>query len=129
VPILSIALLSGCSANYSAIHRSEALDRSDRLITQDAKQKGILRQVRSKDGLTTCIEPSPDALSVFAATASGELTTPQQLTAAFGGTRSESGANIGLRTQTITILRDQSSAAPMLLATTLPGSLARSKTL
>lgn len=103
-----VVLLFGCSANYSAIHRSEALDRTDRLVTQDAKQKAILRQVRSEDGtLTTCIEPSPDALSVFAATASGNLTTPQQLTAAFGGTRSESGANIGLRTQTITILRDQ----------------------
>ena len=106
-PMLSIVLVSGCDANSSAVYRSEALDRHDHLITQDAKQKGILRQVRSTDGLVTCIEPSPDALSVFAATASGKLTTPQQLEAAFGGTRSESAANIGLRTQTITILRDQ----------------------
>ena len=108
LPILLTVSLAGCSGNYSTVYRSEALDRTDRLITQDAKQKGILRQIRSADGkLATCIEPSPDALSVFAATAAGNVSTANQFAAAFGGTRAESGANIGLRTQTITILRDQ----------------------
>ena len=106
VPI-SIAL-TACGANFNSIYRDTELGSSDRLVSTDAKQRVILRQKRGKDGaLVTCFEPSPDAFSVFAATASGNVDVVDKVTAALSGTSAESGANIGLRTQTITVLRDQ----------------------
>jgi hypothetical protein len=103
-----VGLLSGCGANSRSIYRNSELDGSDRFITTDAKQRGVLRQRRGTNGsLVTCIEPSPDAFSVFAATASGNVDVVDKVTAAFGYGSAETGANIGLRTQTITVLRDQ----------------------
>ena len=61
----------------------------------------------SKDnGNIFCAEPSPDALSAFAASFGGGLAAADAGSASFAGALSEGAGSIGLRTQTITLLRD-----------------------
>ncbi|HZQ75030.1 MAG TPA: hypothetical protein VFB08_19110 [Burkholderiales bacterium] len=94
-------------------------------VSIDAKQRVVVAGVRNGwtdinpdtniktviDPQTViCAEPSPDALSVLGATfggsASGSAQDAQQLALKLALATNESGSNIGLRTQTITILRD-----------------------
>ena len=53
-----------------------------------------------------CAEPSPDAMTTLAAQLSGSASTPQGVNAELAASLSESGAYVGLRTQSIQLLRD-----------------------
>ncbi|MCP4769254.1 MAG: hypothetical protein GY875_23730 [Gammaproteobacteria bacterium] len=114
--------LGGCNtANKNSIFRV-APTNSNGTILIDAKQRAILTQnvtekVKGPDGklydrqiTRACAEPNPDAFSVLSSSLSlagsfegksGE-SLATQLTKSIG----ESGLNIGLRTQSIQILRD-----------------------
>lgn len=123
-------LLQGC-ANLSSIHRSDSLRSADtaeaHLTFIDAKQRAILSGTRYDPQIaahgpatkslyarfkTFCAEPSPDALSAYAAALSGSGSFQPSaaaaesikglVSAAFG----EQSGSIGLRTQSITLLRD-----------------------
>jgi len=63
--------------------------------------------VTVKGGLisVTCAEPSPDALSALSASIGGGISDPK-VAANFALAQSESAASIGLRTQSIQLLRD-----------------------
>lgn len=117
-------LLAGC-ANANSIYRQSTGDDS-RVVLVDAKQRAITvaeattttRETRVVDGQTTttteksttapayCTEPSPDALSVVSAALSASGTYSNQAAAQLAASLTETGGNIGLRTQTIQILRD-----------------------
>jgi hypothetical protein len=103
----------GCQ-NY--IFRSFDLDSNDSLSV-DAKQRLVFvtqRGGRHGNRQIVCAEPSPDALSATAAAASAAFALPTAGGAGAGGPaqgglsagRSESAASIGLRTQSIQLLRD-----------------------
>ena len=122
--VLSLAmLLSACTlAEWHSINRKfDPTDGDSRLI--DAKQRAIIsvkRNVITAGGrqaigdnnrpltdLTVCTEPSPDALQATAVALAG-TGSAKALEAALSlsGSSSESAASIGLRTQTIQLLRD-----------------------
>ncbi len=109
-----VVFLGGCGANHHSIYRShsvnggEAGDVSVALI--DAKQRAIFSQ-RSADETKTmvCSEPSPDVFSVLATSLGASASVSDGKTdigAAFASATNEAGSAFGLRTQTITTLRD-----------------------
>lgn len=109
--------ISGCtSANYDSIfHEFDASEHSNS-VTIDAKQRAILvshpPSYNDSNGNLyqpppiICTEPSPDALSVLSSAFSGKLDVQAKIAAQLMTQSEETGANIGIRTQTITILRD-----------------------
>jgi DNA-binding transcriptional MerR regulator len=124
-----VLFVSGCSTgNLTAIHQKTSLLKGPHGTAQgvfiDAEQRVVLSGLRSarydwrldpqnnyqwvqveEPRLVVCAEPSPDALSAIAAQAGLSVSDVSQAISAQGGL-SETAANIGLRTQTIQILRD-----------------------
>jgi hypothetical protein len=115
------ALLGGCGANFNAaFHRFDTTQHES--ISIDAKQRVVVTGYRAawrnkdEDGEVTeevdaqpvtCAEPSPDALSVLSATfGAGAQDDTAKLALKLAGGQNEAGKSIGLRTQTIQILRD-----------------------
>jgi len=95
--IVSI-LLTGCNG----IHRKGVLG-NVQTLSVDAKQRLVFHNPKND---RTCAEPSPDAIAVRAAALSTNFSTPSQVSGALGLSSNESAGSIGLRTQTIQILRD-----------------------
>lgn len=97
-------------ANLDSIYRRTAVHRrysgtSVDMLFVDAKQRAIAIGSPTGGPLEVCAEPSPDALSAYAASISGEgqsEAVKAAIKAAFG----ESAGSFGLRTQSITLLRD-----------------------
>ncbi|MFW3895941.1 hypothetical protein [Pseudomonas bharatica] len=85
--------ISGCS--------TKTLEADERVVTLTTKRQIVGDVV--DEFKVICPEASPDALTLLAASASGETRAGVNIAAAY----SESGSNIGLRTHTIQILRDQ----------------------
>ena len=104
--LLSVAL-SGCLT--SPIHKRDAFDDNVGLQTLsiDAKQRLIVvaKGPDNKHPHITCAEPSPDALSALSSSVGGSVTDPK-VAANFAAAQVESAASIGLRTQSIQLLRD-----------------------
>ena len=104
--VMSIAILSGC-ANFNSIGRSSSLGGIDNTknvaIHLDAQQRVVLSK---KDMDKVCSEPNPDAMAAYAAALGLGVQMPR-----FGGGSlaqggSSSISDIGLRTQSITLMRD-----------------------
>lgn len=98
ISILIGGVLSGCNhlTNYKELEANERL-----AIVTDVKRNignGVYEEFK-----ITCPEASPDALMMLAGSVSGESKAGVSLAAAF----SQSGSNIGLRTHSIQLLRDQ----------------------
>jgi hypothetical protein len=74
---------------------------SGKVFFIDAKQRGIF--VTSK---AVCAEPSPDALSALAASGKLDVATPQGTSVGAALSLAEAAGSIGLRTQSIQLLRD-----------------------
>ena len=126
--LVATGSLAGCTlAEFNSINRSfDPTDGDSRLI--DVKQRAIysIREpvfdpfegnvVKYTDAhgnpqvlhkTVTCAEPSPDALQSTAAALGANISSEQIKSALSGaGSTSDSGASIGLRTQSITLLRD-----------------------
>lgn len=104
--ILAIGtIISGCN---STIHKQKTVG-GIATLSIDAKQRLVhVNELGgpNKNERIYCAEPSPDALVAQAAALSANLTTPQSLGAALGAANAEAAGSIGLRTQTIQILRD-----------------------
>jgi hypothetical protein len=109
-------LLQGC-ANLNSIYREFNIGRGDKptkSITMDVKQRTVLSSViQSKvmdlgviEKTVICAEPSPDALSVYAAGLSGSVYSGDKKAAELALSSSETGSFIGNRTVTIQLLRD-----------------------
>lgn len=116
VASLGVSLaLSGCGANFNSVYRKFDITKLES-VSIDAKQRVIITGQKPgfvaangdkvEPQLVACAEPSPDALSVLGASFGGSSSEAQQLAIQIAIKLSETGTNIGLRTQTITILRD-----------------------
>jgi hypothetical protein len=102
---VAMVTLQGCAIKVFERFRLE----DGTSVSIDAKQRVVLTSSREgREGRQTiaCAEPSPDALAALSASASGAFgnNSDKLIQAAFGS--SESAAAIGLRTQTIQLLRD-----------------------
>ena len=101
------AFLVGCGAHQNSIFRT-----ANGSMFVDAKQRAIISNRAESDDVQAriCAEPSPDVFSVLSSAASvggwfeGDAST--DIRAQFAQSLAESGADIGLRTQTIQVLRD-----------------------
>ncbi len=125
--IVVLIALAGCTANQNAVYR--ATDGAATPTTSvDAKQRFLIStpaRLSSPQGGTAdqrfneptniiCTEPSPDAISVLSSAFSGgagaNITRPDSTAIAaqlhLAMSRVESGGYVGLRTQTIQLLRD-----------------------
>ncbi|MGR4975194.1 hypothetical protein ACIPQ1_20360 [Pseudomonas sp. LARHCG127] len=90
--------LAGCTTARLSTRSLEAEERIVTGIEKELLLDGRLQKVR-----IICPEPSPDALKTIAASGSASKADIANISAAY----QESGANIGLRTQSIQLLRDQ----------------------
>lgn len=108
---LFIIFCAGC-ANMSSVHRDFNVDEGKGALV-DIKQRAIIvsRQtsVKGNSNVTktiVCAEPSPDALSAYAAQLAAEANVPNQVTGKIAASFQESSSSVGLRTQSIQLLRD-----------------------
>lgn len=115
-PIYSIAMLAGLSAVLAACDGGTIYKKSTlgtfQTLSVDARQRLVVSGTRKSDGVRViCAEPSPDALVAQAAVLSargnftGQTGAPSAGGSAVVGFQ-ESAASIGLRTQSIQVLRD-----------------------
>lgn len=107
--LLAFVFISGSGCAYLNTYR-ESLDIEDGDgVTMDIKQRAILV---SKDPETNrtlvCAEPSPEALSAYAAQLAGEAYIPESVTAKLVAAFGEGSSYVGMRTQSIQLLRDTS---------------------
>jgi hypothetical protein len=117
---LGAPALSGCARVNSIFREREIYSEKNwtgeeagaksYVISQDAKQRAIFAVGKDKNGRVVgpivCAEPSPDAFSVLASSAAGSLDITGKATASLRQALNETGASLGLRTQTIQTLRD-----------------------
>ena len=100
----SLVILSAC-ANLNTIDRWTSLptskDSSGRAVHLDIQQRLLLVNEFGR----YCSEPSPDALAAYAAAIGVGSSDPTSATSAAASGQS-SAASIGLRTQSITLMRD-----------------------
>jgi len=105
--LTSIFLVSGCASltHYNKKSTSDiGKDNNQQTLSIDAKQRVVLTTVNSNQ-IRTCAEPSPDALSAIAASQGFSL-NDGSLEAALNSSLSEGASSIGLRTQSIQLMRD-----------------------
>jgi len=103
----------GACANIMSIDRETPVGKSGKIVHLDAKQRAIISKWPKvgKDGkytefLITCAEPSPDALSAFSASVGAGISAPDQDDARMVAALSNTVGSIGLRTQSIQLMRD-----------------------
>ena len=95
--------IAGC-ANIDSISRTTTLpkDTGGLAIHLDAKQRLVYVNRRQQ----ICAEPSPDALAAFASSLGLGASAPSQGTVSLAQAIQGSAGSIGLRTQSITLMRD-----------------------
>lgn len=104
--LLAIAslLLAAC-ANLQTVDRSTTLPgegtKHGKAVHLDAQQRLLV--VRNK---SACAEPSPDALAAYAASLGFGISAQTQGAASLANAVESSAGSIGLRTQSITLMRD-----------------------
>lgn len=108
--IFSVVVLSGCSANHNSIYRDLKTSAGTGALV-DIKQRAIVageRNAKTADGkqIVVCAEPSPDSLSAYAAEIAAKADTGKGVSAEVAAAFQESAAFVGLRTQSIQLLRD-----------------------
>ncbi|SFU54278.1 hypothetical protein [Pseudoduganella namucuonensis] len=106
ISIIVGALLSSCAEFTTS---TKNVDLRSQSLALDVKQRVVISQSRSEVGQSLsviCAEPSPDALTVIGASAGISLNRGSGTSGSFATALSESGAFVGLRTQSIQLLRD-----------------------
>ena len=94
--------LSACSlANWNTVDRTTSLKKDSLAIHLDAQQRLVLLHNDKY-----CAEPSPDALASYAAALGLGLGKPGAGAASVASALQNNAASIGLRTQSITLMRD-----------------------
>ena len=113
--IVTTSFLTGCG-NLNSIHHFLTVDEGTGAMV-DIKQRAIIvskKKIEKTDAqgysqktqTIVCAEPSPDALSAYAAELAAEGGIPGKVSAKLAGATQESAAFVGLRTQSIQLLRD-----------------------
>ena len=106
--LLLILMLTGC-ANFNSIGRSTSLEsyrshgNKSTAIHLDAQQRLVLSK---KDMSKICAEPSPDVMAAYAASLGLGVNVPTMGGGSLAQGGQSSTAGIGLRTQSITLMRD-----------------------
>lgn len=110
--LLNFILLSVGCGNFNSVYRNFNVDDGTGAMV-DIKQRAVIASRRTTtEGTTTtsqtivCAEPSPDAMSAYAAELAAEVDIPAQVTARLAAAFQESASFVGLRTQSIQLLRD-----------------------
>ncbi|MCO5119198.1 MAG: hypothetical protein M9951_06140 [Burkholderiaceae bacterium] len=98
----AIVMASGCATSNS-IYRPLALHGN--AVSIDAKQRVVVTRT-DKEEARLCAEPSPDALSAYSSSFGGTFDAEDKAQMQLALTRAEQAAAIGLRTQSIQLLRD-----------------------
>lgn len=93
--------VSGC-ANLNTVDRETALPRGGKAVHLDIQQRLLI----SNDLGNYCAEPSPDGLAAFAAALGVSASNPASQAVSVSGSGNSNAASIGLRSQTITVMRD-----------------------
>ncbi len=96
-----VAAAAGC-ANLSTIDRKTEMPAYGQAIHLDVSQRVILTD---KDGFA-CAEPSPDGLQSFASALGASVADPVAKAISLSTAYNASAASIGLRTQSITLMRE-----------------------
>jgi hypothetical protein len=114
VAVLPGMMLFGC-ANSNSIHRNFDVNSGTGTLI-DIKQRAIIvsaqdRKLFKNDGNEThlniiCAEPSPDALSAYAAALGAKVDVQSKVNVELATQFAESSQFVGLRTQSIQLLRD-----------------------
>lgn len=107
---IATAVLSGCSANHNSIYRDLRTSAGTGALV-DIKQRAIMageRNAKTANGnqKVVCAEPSPDSLSAYAAEIAAKTDTGKGVSVELATAFQESVAFVGLRTQSIQLLRD-----------------------
>ncbi|MFY7866468.1 hypothetical protein [Roseateles sp.] len=106
--LVSTNFISGCA--YLTTY-NKAIDLDGASVSLDVKQRVVFSQKRQggatgrPDRIVVCAEPSPDALTVLAVSGGLAVSNGDNVANASAGL-AESGAFVGLRTQSIQLLRD-----------------------
>jgi chemotaxis protein histidine kinase CheA len=98
---VALAGLNGC-ANLMTINRATDLPGGGRALHLDAPQ----RVAYASNLGTLCAEPSPDALQAYASSLGVSISSPTEGSAAIANSLAASAGSFGLRTQSITLMRD-----------------------
>jgi hypothetical protein len=98
--IFAVAL-AGC-ANLSTVDRRSELPDGGKAVHLDAPQRIAFSNSKG----WVCAEPSPDALQAYASSLGLGVTSPSANSASIAQSLSTSAGSIGLRTQSITLMRD-----------------------
>jgi hypothetical protein len=105
--VLLPALLCGC-ASWNFVTRDLGEPKTG--VSVDIKQRMVFinknDEPDKKKWTRVCAEPSPDALSSFSASVGASVLRPSGSTTQAGISTSEAAAFIGLRTQSIQLMRD-----------------------
>ena len=120
--VVIVALGLGACARLTSIERTQNLpetpgtDGTGTILLVDAKQRAIYTVSREppdgKGGIINkkipiyCAEPSPDAMTAIAANSGLNLSQKDAATVALNAGLAEQTSDIGLRTQTIQLMRD-----------------------
>jgi len=106
-----VALMTVACANLESIHRHDqipgdsATDRFD-VITNDAQQRVVGIKYDGTNKWIMCAEPSPDAIAALNTSSAAGLKS-KKVAAEFAAAVATQVAAIGLRTQSITLMRDE----------------------
>lgn len=103
---LTALMITGCG-NFNAINKRFSPN-NNQSISIDAKQRvvySIEKKFKGSKWTAICAEPSPDALSALSASAGANAEVIEKALT-ISTSSNETAASIGLRTQTIQILRD-----------------------
>lgn len=110
--LASALMLTGC-ANFQTVGRTTDIparvkkndsnqSKNGRAIHLDAQQRLVIVNSLGK----YCAEPSPDGLAAYAASLGLGVSNPTQVGGSLSQSLQSSAASIGLRTQSITLMRD-----------------------
>ena len=103
--LLLAVSVSGCAdlTHFNLMHSN--YDRQQTLSFIDAKQRVVATSKDASGQMAICAEPSPDALSAIAASQGFSLSN-ETINAALNNSLAESASSIGIRTQSIQLMRD-----------------------
>lgn len=97
--------LSGCGTSYS-LKEFSPVEGGPKSAFIDIKQRAVLSAPRADKTLVMCAEPSPDAMSSFASELALDARYKDAVAATLALSQQEAASFVGLRTQTIQLLRD-----------------------
>lgn len=101
VVVICMLLLGGC-ANLNTVGRVSSLPNDGKAVHLDAAQRVTVSNNRG----WVCAEPSPDALQAYASSLGAGSGTLTKESVSLAQALSASSGSIGLRTQSITLMRD-----------------------